>query len=59
MAIAQNIQTGGSTAGQANVDANFNLNVVLPQAIAQAGSAVPIRLALSQGASFGRAVSIN
>lgn len=40
MAIAQNIQTGGSTAGQANVDANFNLNVVLPQAIAQAGSAV-------------------
>ena len=33
MAIAQNIQTGGSTAGQANVDANFNLNVVLPQAL--------------------------
>ena len=34
------INTGGSTAGKANVDANFNLEVVTPQTIAQAGTVV-------------------
>jgi hypothetical protein len=33
------IDTGTSTAGKANVDANFNLNVVLPTTKAQAGFA--------------------
>jgi hypothetical protein len=33
------ISTGSSTAGKANVDANFNINVVTPQAEEQAGFA--------------------
>ena len=31
------ISTGSSTAGKANVDANFNINVVTPQTEDQAG----------------------
>ena len=40
MALDSAINTGGSVAGKANVDATFNLNVNLPVVPAQAGFAL-------------------
>lgn len=39
MALDSAINTGSSTAGKANVDSNFNLNVVTPKVLAQTGFA--------------------
>jgi hypothetical protein len=55
MPLDSAINTGSSTAGKANVDANFNLNVNLPTTDTQAGFA---RLTYVPGGSAARDLSI-